>query len=90
MHFDQFLYVSLQFTEQRTETRRTSTTGGVAREVAAETMTGRGGVGTENGEAAEIIMEIARITDTNAGTLGLMFGKLKSLGLLRAGVSVYY
>lgn len=67
MHFDHVLCVLLQLTEQQTETKRTSTTGAVAREVAAETATGRGGVGTENGGAAETAMEIARIADTDAG-----------------------
>lgn len=37
----------------------------MAREVAAETGTERGEVETEKGEAAEIIMEIARIADTD-------------------------
>lgn len=57
---------------QRTETRRTSTTGAVAREVVAETGTGREGAGTvtEKGEAAENVMEIARTADTDAGTWG--------------------
>ncbi len=55
---------------QRTETRRTSTTGAVAREVAAETRTGKEGAETktEKGEeAAEIVMQTARTADTNAG-----------------------
>ncbi len=55
---------------QRTETRRTSTTGTVAREVAAETRTGKEGAGTkiEKGEeAAEIVMETTRTADRDAG-----------------------
>lgn len=59
---------------QRTETRRTSTTGVVVREVVVETGTGREGAGTETekGEAAENVMGIARTADTDAG----MWGKI--------------
>ncbi|KAI2655375.1 Splicing factor U2AF 65 kDa subunit [Labeo rohita] len=54
---------------QQTETRRTSITGAVAREVAAEIGTGKegAGTGTEKGEAAaEIVTETARTADTDA------------------------
>lgn len=64
-------HVEFFYAVQRTETRRTSTTGAVAREVAAETRTGKEGAGTEKGEeAAEIVMVTARTADTDAGKIG--------------------